>query len=141
MTLKLIAIWAVCLATLNLLKILICIILQNWNCVMFVSGKRNTRRTTMKQRRNRVTTDPAQRLSFLHIVFEWTLVLVWAEIFHFIVDKWLFLNALSNKAESKASDTESCISALRPIKGTKMNQDEKIESVKLTKRLLIWELW
>ena len=30
----------------------------------------------MKQRRNRVTTDPAQRLSFLHIVIEWTLVLV-----------------------------------------------------------------
>ena len=95
----------------------------------------------MKQRRNRVTTDPAQRLSFLHIVFEWTLVLVWADIFHFIVDKWLFLNALANKAESKASDTESCISALRPIKGTKMNQHEKIESMKLTKRLLIWELW
>ena len=95
----------------------------------------------MKQRRNRVTTDPAQRLSFLHIVFEWTLVLVWTDIFHFIVDKWLFLNALANKAESKASDTESCISALRPIKGTKMNQDEKIDSMELTKHLLIWELW
>ena len=57
--------------------------------------------------------------------------------FHFIVDKWLFLNALANKAESKASDTESCISALRPIKGTTMNQDEKIDSMELTKHLLI----
>ena len=49
----------------------------------------------------------------------------------------VIFNALSNKAESKASDTESYISALRPIKGTRMNQDEKIESMKLTKRLSI----
>ena len=92
----------------------------------------------MKQRRNRVTTDPAQRLSFLHIVFEWTLVLVWAEIFyfigvwaeifHFVLVKGLFFNAFVNKAESKACDTESCISAVIPIKGTIMNWDEKLKA-------------